>query len=208
MIFHKDAYIENVLLKQNKISGLSSITGNIALQTGLSSLKLNSDGIRIVSPGGFEVRNPKTGQLLYPFDFSSTPLNTIKTLSVPNGIRDVKMIRSPVDEDLNISANQRIKIRGNDGVKVGGRHIDIDASSIFLASINSSIVLDAHEGIYLNIEALRNRISAHNQSETNIKFQYKLCICGRNGRLFRIPIKDQSTSCADVRFPQSENPCL
>lgn len=207
VIFHRDAFIENILLKKNKISGLSSIEGNVALHTGQSSMRINSNGISIQAPIGFEIRNPNTGQRLYPFELSTTPLDTMKTLSVPNGVRDVKMIRSPVDENLLLNAKQKITIRGNEGVKIKGKSIEMEASSIFLSSINSSIVLDGHHGVYLNLDSILI-VKNFTTSPDGENLQFKLCACGRNGRIFRIPIKDSSTSCADVRFPQSENPCL
>ena len=216
VVFHKDAYIDRIQLAKNKISGLSTITGNIEVKAGdereASWLRLNQDGIQISSQRGFEVRCPKTGQRLFPFDFGSVPLHTIKTLTVPSGVRDVKMIRSPIDEDLDISARERIRIRGNGGVSIEGKHIKLEADSIFMASINSSIIFDGHKGVYLDMKMLNSKKSGNDslsssQTTATKTPQFKLCICAKNGRLFRIPVKDQTSSCADARFPQSENPC-
>ncbi|KAH9422913.1 hypothetical protein DERP_008179 [Dermatophagoides pteronyssinus] len=214
VILHKDTYIDRILLSNNRISGLSSITGNICLESGQSSLRINNDGIRLRSKKGLEIRSSSNGQLLFPFDLSSLPLNSIKTLSVPNGIRDVKMIRSPLNEDLNIISKGKIRIRGNEGVNVEGKQIKLDAKNIFLSSLNASIIMDGHKGIYLDMNSFKSRIVHRRQESSStsenekMDLQYKLCICGRNGQLFRMAIKDSSSSCADARFPQSDNPCL
>ena len=214
VILHKDTYIDRILLSNNRISGLSSMTGNICLESGQSSLRINNDGIRLRSKKGLEIRSSSNGQLLFPFDLSSLPLNSIKTLSVPNGIRDVKMIRSPLNEDLNIISKGKIRIRGNEGVNVEGKQIKLDAKNIFLSSLNASIIMDGHKGIYLDMNSFKSRIVHRRQESSStsenekMDLQYKLCICGRNGQLFRMAIKDSSSSCADARFPQSDNPCL
>ncbi|KAJ6225533.1 hypothetical protein RDWZM_004078 [Blomia tropicalis] len=211
-IFHKDTFIDRILLTKNKIVGLSQINGDIELKSGHTSMHVNHDGIDISSFQGFEVRSPKTNKLLFPFDFSSVPLTSIKTLSVPGGIRDVKMIRSPIEDDLNIVASERIRIRGNKGIRVEGKRIDIQADNIFLSSANSSIILETHQGIYLNMNMFKdhiiNRELPTSSTINTPKTQYKLCVCAKNGRLFRISSKNQSSSCADARFPQSENPCI
>lgn len=219
VIFHKDAYIDKIQLAKNKISRLSTITGNIEVKSGTgrdaSNLRLNQNGIQISAQRGLEVRCPKSGKRLFPFNFSSLPLQTIKTLSVPSGVRDVEMIRSPVNEDLNVSAKDRIRIRANRGVDIEGKQINLEADSIFLASLNSSITIEGEQGVFIDMKTFKNQIafletSTHqNASPSDQRLpQFKLCVCGRNGRLFRIPVKDQTSSCADARFPQSENPCV
>ena len=223
VIFHKDAYIDKILLAKNKISGLSTVTGNIELRSGNSSLRLDHNGIEVSATYGFEVRCPHTGEQLFPFDFSSVPLTTVRTLSVPSGISEVKLIRSPVNEDLNIFAKERIRIRGNKGVTIEGKHINVQAASIFLASINSSITMDAPGGVYLNMHLLRNKMIGSEggsggqtgadggqsiSKPTSRLPQFLLCVCAKNGRLFRMAVKDHTSSCADARFPQSENPCV
>lgn len=216
VILHKDTYIDRILLSNNnRISGLSSITGNIRFESGQSLLHINNNGIRLKSKNGLEIRSSSNDQLLFPFDLSSLPLNSIKTLSVPNGIRDVKMIRSPLNEDLNIISKGNIRIRGNEGINVEGKQIKVDGKNIFLSSLNASIIMDGHKGIYLDMNSFKSRIvRRHSRPEEEsstseqMDLQYKLCICGRNGQLFRMAIKDSSSSCADARFPKSDNPCL
>lgn len=38
--------------------------------------------------------------------------------------------------------------------------------------------------------------------------QYKLCVCGKSGRVFKLHMKNAANTCADVRFPESINPCI
>lgn len=229
VVFHKDAYIDRVQMgKGGRLSRLSTITGNVEVRAGEeSTLRLDETGVRISARKGFQVACPSTGQRLFPVDFSSAlPLQTIKRLSVPAGVRDVKLIRSPVDEDLLVRAKDRIRIRGNRGVAFESKTIRMRAGSIFLASLNGSISLDGQEGVFLDMKAFAGRIQAPSSSsssadsssssssgnpsvDSSLKVaQFQLCVCAKNGRLFRVPVKDASSSCADARFPQSENPCL
>lgn len=243
VVFHKDAYIDRLQLARGRVSRLSTITGNVELRVGPegdqdqdhyndASLRLDESGIRVAARRGFEVRCPATGRRLFPPDLASVPLTTIKRLSVPGGVRDVKLIRSPVDEDLLVRAKERIRIRGNRGVAFEGKHINMRAGSIFLASLNGSITLDGREGVFLDMKSFAGRIAAPSSSSSSnsssslsasgvsgnpsadssgsssLKVpQFQLCVCAKNGRLFRVPVKDQTSSCADARFPQSENPC-
>lgn len=244
VVFHKDAYIDRLQLARGRVSRLSTITGNVELRVGPgvggdgdrdhyndASLRLDESGIRVAARRGFEVRCPATGRRLFPPDLASVPLTTIKRLSVPGGVRDVKLIRSPVDEDLLVRAKERIRIRGNRGVAFEGKHINMKAGSIFLASLNGSITLDGREGVFLDMKSFAGRIAAPSFSSSNSSSsssasgvsgnpsadssgssslkvpQFQLCVCAKNGRLFRVPVKDQTSSCADARFPQSENPC-
>ena len=240
VVFHKDAYIDRLQLARGRVSRLSTITGNVELRVGPgpgdqdqdhyndASLRLDESGIRVAARRGFEVRCPATGRRLFPPDLASVPLTTIKRLSVPGGVRDVKLIRSPVNEDLLVRAKERIRIRGNRGVAFEGKHINMRAGSIFLASLNGSITLDGREGVFLDMKSFAGRIAAPSSSSSSnssssasgvsgnpsadssssLKMpQFQLCVCAKNGRLFRVPVKDQTSSCADARFPQSENPC-
>ncbi|KPM10974.1 sarcoglycan-like protein [Sarcoptes scabiei] len=208
IVFHRDTYIDRIQLQQNQIDDVESITGNVALESGSSSLRINRDGIELRSRSGLEVRCPKTGKILFPFDISSIPLDSIKTLSVPNGIGDVKMIRSPIDKDLVISSTKKLNFRGNKGIHLEGKKIRLEANKIYLSSKNSNIILDGKKGVYLNMERFKNKIITEKQPFDASKLQYKLCVCGKNGRLFKMAVKDQSSSCSDARFPESDNPCI
>ena len=83
----------------------------------------------------------------------------------------------------------------------------MDASSIFLSSINSSIIFEAKEGIYLNMKTFKNIIESK-ESVAEHKLQHKICVCGKTGRIFQIQLKHPNHGCADVRFPESVNPCI
>ena len=100
-----------------------------------------------------------------------------------------------------------MKIRGNEGIDLESKRIEMEASSLFLSSINSSIILDAKEGIYLNMKTL-GKIVDNKESFGDQRLQNKLCVCGKTGRIFQIQLNHPSHGCADVRFPESINPCI
>lgn len=206
---NRETYIKSIQLEQNTIEDVRHIVGNSELTSGQSSFKIDENGIKIDAPFGFEVRSPSTGKRLYPFDITNITnqlLETVETLSIPNGIRDVFAIRPPKDGDLSITG-KNINIRGNKGVHLTSKQIDFSSSSIFLSSINGTIQISGKKGLYLNMESFKNKIVTRN-NVTNGKAQNILCICAKNGRIFKMPIKDSNaTRCDDARFPQSENPC-
>lgn len=221
VVFHKAVQIPKLVLGKSKVTRLESIVGETELRSHGARISILNDRIEMAARKGLEIIDSENGQTLYPFDLEKMPITSIKSLSVPKGLFDVKYIRSPTNEDLRIVSNRNVRFRGNQGVRIEGKHVDMSANDlIFLSSVNGSIILDGQEGVYLNMNSFRDNLvndddddQKNNSSElggeeSSPKWQFKLCICGRNGQLFRIAVKDQLSSCADARFPQSENPCL
>lgn len=151
------------------------------------------------------MRTEETDRQLFPIDFGMLSIPSIPSLSLPGGAKDVNKIRSPTDQDLNIESKKRIRIRGNEGIDLESKRIEMDASSIFLSSVNSSIIFEAKEGIYLNMKTFKRVVD---NSVSDLKLQHKLCVCGKTGRIFRIQVKHSNHGCSDVRFPESANPCI
>lgn len=210
VIFNHEANLNRVHLYKNVMAGVSKIKGDISLEAGSESyLHLNSEGLEIGSPEGFKVYSQKTDKLLFPPDFSKLPLPSISSISIEGGIRNVHKIRSPTDSDLTISSARSISISGNEGVQIDSKSINLASSSISLSSINGSIVFEGEQGITINpTRMIISPGSIDEGEETNsMSLQYKLCVCGKTGRLFRIKIKSPDHTCADVRFPESSNPC-
>ena len=206
VIFNQPVDIERIHLTHNTISGVESISGDVSFETPTSHLSVNDQSIEISSPNGFQIVSPDTGDKIFPVNLSSLALpSSLSSLSVPGGIKNVKRIRSPIDSDLDIKATS-VKIRGNQGLQTEGRTVSLSAgSNIVISSLNGSIILDAHEGIYL--QGLKRGVTPSPSSEETV-LQYKLCICGKSGRLFKLHLKTPDTTCADVRFPESANPCV
>lgn len=210
VIFNHQAYLNRINLYKNVINGVSKIKGDVSLEAGPDSyLHLNSDGLEIGSPEGFQVYSRKTDKLLFPPDFSQLSLPSVSSISIKGGIRNVHKIRSPTNDDLTISSDESISISGNEGVNVQSKAINLSASSISLSSLNGSIVFDGEQGITINPNRM---VISHGggsiSSDGEETLQYKLCVCGKTGRLFRIKIKSSDQGCADVRFPESGNPCI
>jgi len=207
VLFHGDVDLDKVLLSKSQINGISTISGDLILESGTSAININDNGIQIQSDNGFEVRTRDSDKLIFPIDFGSLSIPSLPSLSLPGGAKDVNKIRSPTDKDLNIESHHKIKIRGNEGIDLESKRIEVNASSIFLSSIKGIIVLDSKEGIHINMKTF-NGIVDNNNDGPEKKLQNKLCVCGKTGRIFQIQLRHASHGCADVRFPESANPCV
>lgn len=186
---------------------VSQISGDILLEAGDSYLALNSKGIEIGAPDGFQVISPKSGAKIFPPDFGRLSLpGTLTSLTVPGGAKNVHKIRSPIDQDLRIVAKERIKVKGNEGIKMNGKELTFQANGLFLAAINGSLILDARGGVVLKLDTMDNYPRREGE-ERSTALQYKLCICAKSGRVFKLHMKSVHNTCGDVRFPESINPC-
>ena len=201
VVFNHGVEMDTLHLATNAISGVQVIEGNILIQAGGSRMSVNKEGIQVSARQGLRVLSSKTGEQIFPVDFGSLPLPaSLSSLTLNSGAKNVKKIRSPVDEDLEVSGGS-VKIGGSQGIRVEGRVVSIDGRDIQLTSQNGSIVLDAAAGIYM--PALLGKADGSDKSN----LQYKLCICSKTGLLFKLHMKTAETTCADVRFPESANPC-
>lgn len=201
VVFNSPVQIGSLNLATNTISGVQELEGNIEVQAGQSRMSFNDKGIQLTSPRGLRVLSSKTGQQIFPVDFGSMPLPaSLSTLALDGGAKNVKKIRSPSDEDLQITGDS-VSIGGSQGIRAEGRQVSIDAKDIRISSQNGSIVLDAEAGIYIPA------ILGNDDDSRDKNLQYKVCICSKTGRLFKVHMKAADTSCADVRFPESVNPC-
>ncbi|KAI1305918.1 Beta-sarcoglycan [Halotydeus destructor] len=208
VVFNGETNLNKIHLYQNKIKGVSQLTGNIRLEAGNSYLNVNSKGIEIGSDEGFQVISPKTGKKIFPPDFNSLSLpSTLSSLSLPGGAQNVHKIRSPIDEDLNIASKDRVRIKGNEGVTIDGKQISLSSNGMFLSSVNGSVVLDAARGVVFKFDP-NDIYPKKMDSSVSGSLQYKLCICSKSGRVFKLQMKTAQSSCADVRFPESINPCV
>lgn len=209
--FNGDVHVDSLLLAKNEIQDISRITGNISLQVGDSMITISGNGIVIKAKDGLKVRSRRTGKLIFPVDFNQIPLPKLSSLSVPAGIKDIHKIRSPIDDDLTIRSDKGVKITGNEGVKIDSKSILLDGKQqIKLSSMNGSIIFEGERGITLNVHRLpmSNSMPNDNNEFKDVELQHKLCICGRNGRLFRLKLTSPEQTCNDVRFPESINPCI
>jgi hypothetical protein len=207
LLFRDTVSFDRIHLTQNTISGLEYISGAVDFESQTSRLSVNDDQIEIASPNGFHVVSPDTGDKIFPANLSAVSLpSSLASLTVTNVAKEVKRVRSPIGSELEIKASQ-LKVRGNQGFHAEGKISALTAAeNIVLTSLNGSIVLDTHEGIFL--QGLKKEFSASQVTNVEGDLQYKLCICGKSGRIFKLHLLSPETTCADVRFPESANPCL
>jgi hypothetical protein len=209
VLFHGDTDLDRVHLYNNQIRGVGSISGEISLEAGDSYLSISSKGIEVSSPEGFQIKSKKSGKTIFPPDFGAIALPSIASLSVPGGAKNVHKVRSPIDQDLGIYARERIKIRGNEGVDIDSKEITFTSVGLYMSSVNASIVLEGAHGVTLNMDSLELPPKGRDDAEAKTgPLQYKLCICGKSGRVFRLQLKHGANHCGDVRFPESINPCI
>lgn len=200
ILFHENTDLNRVFLYKNILQDVNRIAGDLSFEAGNSYLKLDNSGIEIKSANGLEVYSNK-GNLLFPPDLSRISIPEMDSISIPGGAKGVHMIRSPINQDLGIYSKEKLHITGNEGVHLSSKSVHLNAASINLTSTDSAIILDAAKGISLNMADMPIVNSA---AKT---YEYKLCICGKTGRIFRIKINDEYHGCADVKFPESINPC-
>lgn len=204
VLFRTNTDLNNIHLSENIIRGIEKISGKVQFQAGSSRLSVNSEGIKISADEGFRVTTPTTGQTIFPPDFSSLVVpSSLSSLTIENGAKNVKKIRSSIDQDLVLESGKSVNLRGNQGVKIDSKAITFSSPEIHVISLNSSITFEAAHGqiYWTGGQGAMPKISKDSQ------LQYKLCICSKSGRVFKLQMKTPETSCADVRFPESINPC-
>lgn len=206
-IFNGKVDLSHIYLSKNEVQNLSKLTGNISFRVGPTLLTVNQDEVVIKARDGLKVNSPSTGKPLFPPDFSRVPIPAVSSLSVPGGLKNVHKIRSPTNQDLTIRSLGQLSITGSEGTRVDSKSLTMEGSTINLSSANGSIILDGERGIF--IEPSKLPISAESdQGSNNYNLQSKLCICSKNGRIFKLRLLHPDQGCSDVRFPESSNPCL
>ncbi|CAK9824498.1 SGCB [Anthophora retusa] len=158
----------------------------------------------------FEVKDPKTGTVYFTTDFPN--------FGLPSGVEkiDVKIaethrITSPVNESLTVNSDDQISMQGAEGASMESKDIVWSADTdIFLKSINGSIVLNAKDGVSINIESIP--VAPMFLQNPSGHEQYKVCICMPQGKLFRVPVRTGGTSrsvnCARISRTPENDPCL
>lgn len=159
----------------------------------------------------FVVKDPRTGATYFTTDFPNFGLPSgVETIDVK--IAETHRITSPVNESLAIESGNQISLHGAEGVRVESKDIvwsaDVD---VFLKSINGSVVLDAKDGVIINVEDipvapmfLPTPLTSHEQ--------YKVCVCMPQGKLFKVPVRPgastRAVNCARVVRTPENDPCL
>lgn len=177
-----------------------------------SKLGVLPNGTTMSQVESFEVKDPRTGAIYFTTDFPNFGLpNGVKTIDVR--IAETHRITSPVNMSLEIKSENEVSMHGAEGVRMESKEIVWSADKdVFLKSVNGSVVLDAKDGISIDVENipvapmfLQSPAASHEQ-------QYKVCVCMPQGKLFKVPVRPGTSSrtvnCARVvRTPQND-PCL
>lgn len=205
----RDLLVSNqIFLNEDRIKVKESINGQLSFETPNSHFKFNSTQIEFYAKDQLEFRYLNKDALLFPPDFNKVILKP-SHLTVKNGIQNVNKIRSPIDQNLEISVNNQMNIRGNNGLRLDGKFINLKSDLITINSLNSTINFESSNGdiYFLFNKNTRSSKSSDIQDESDDNMPSKLCICGNTGLIFKLEMKDKFAKCSDVRFPVSSNPC-
>lgn len=94
---------------------------------------------------------------------------------------------SPVDKKLQVQSVNMF-VRGIEGTVIDGKDIFFSAEqNIFLKSSNGSIIFNAQNGIFIDIDRIPVAPDSE-YSQVRNDLQYKLCICYPKGALYRVQL--------------------
>ena len=157
-------------------------------------MNIGQDLVEFLNIESFDIFEPRKTQKLNAFS------TTFPNFGLPKGVQSLRIkkagvgrITSGLNEPLSLQSHSQIRLRGNEGLDIKGREVLFRADqNLLLRSVNGSIVLDAMEGVILDVDSLsvsptKKEINTEESIEKPIA-EYKLCICMPRGVLFRIPI--------------------
>jgi len=176
-----------------------------------SKLGVLPNGTTMSQVESFEVKDPRTGTIYFTTDFPNFGLpNGVETIDVR--IAETHRITSPVNESLAVKSDNEVSLHGAEGVHIESKDIVWSADlDIFLKSVNGSVVLDAKDGVFIDVEDIPVA-PMFLQSPTTSYEQYKVCVCMPQGKLFKIPVRPGASSrmvnCARVVKTPENDPCL
>lgn len=117
-------------------------------------------------------------------------------------------ITSPINETLEIKSDVNIHIKGIEGTSIDGKEVFMSADqNIFLQSMNGSIYIVGHHGVYINVDRIPTIHADYGVRTDNL--QYKLCACYPNGKIYRVALaKIHNFRDICKHFDKSNDPCL
>lgn len=168
------------------------------------------NGTSIAHVESFEIRDPRSGAIYFTTDFPNFGLPTgVEKIDVK--LAETHRITSPVNESLTVNSDDQISMQGAEGASMESKDIVWSADTdIFLKSINGSIVLDAKDGVAIDVENIPvTPIFLQNPPGHE---QYKVCICMPQGKLFKVAVRtgsnSRSVNCARISRTPENDPCL
>ncbi|KAE8629562.1 hypothetical protein XENTR_v10000525 [Xenopus tropicalis] len=178
------------------------ITGNnqpVIFQQGSTKLSVDKDKTSITSDIGMEFIDPRTQNTLFSTDYEKHEFHLpkgVKTLNVQRA--STERITSNATSDLNIKAEGRAIVRGNEGVFIMGKTIEFRMGGNMELKAENSIVLNG------TVMVSTSRLPSSSTGELLYDdgwMRYKLCSCA-DGTLFRVKVESRNMGCQT-----SSNPC-
>ncbi|KAL1461849.1 hypothetical protein WDU94_013716 [Cyamophila willieti] len=222
-LYKDDGYFSSFKDSGLRVTGREKGAIHIDVNFGVNSTKR----MLTVDSHGVEVTNVKEFNVYHPTDHMPIFSTGFPNFGLPRGVKklDVQQVRtsritSPIEDDLVLRSETYTRLKGNEGIRMEGRTITWTADNdIFLKSVNGSLVLEAKNGIFLDVKKLPlikknqflnletiNNINSYN----NMHQAYKLCVCMPQGRIFRVRIVDDVTghnACLNINTSPEHHPC-
>ncbi|XP_043247839.1 uncharacterized protein LOC122394779 [Colletes gigas] len=185
------------------------VNGRRSYEETLAKVTVLPNGTTMSRVESFEIKDPRTGITYFTTNFPN--------FGLPAGVQkiDVKIaetyrITSPVNESLTVNSDDQISIHGAEGATMESKDIVWSADTdIFLKSANGSIVLDAKDGVSIDVENIP--VAPMFLQNPTSHEQYKVCICMPQGKLFKVPVRtgtnSRSINCARVNRTPENDPC-
>ena len=149
---------------------------------GQPQLRVSPHEITLANVDSFRIIDPATGQIY--FDAFAPEFNMkdhIESLAASE--IETNRLVSPINKDLFIKSDSSLDLMGSEGVQVESKSLHMEAGQdITLTSSTGSITLDGQ----VSLDPLALPIGGGGYPGE--KTQYKLCICGSNGKIFAVPV--------------------
>ena len=197
--FLKDLFATVITVGSGLISGFSGEPLNIVAENGdivfqvrqgshgnEPQLRISPFEVSLANIDNFRVLDPESGKIYFDafapeFDISN-PIESLAAKEV-----ETNRLVSPINEDLFIKSDAKLDLTGAEGIKIEGKNVNFDAGQdVSITSTTGSITLKG--GVVLDPLALPVGGGGY-PGETA---QFKLCICGKSGKIFAVPVLSKS----------------
>lgn len=159
------------------------------------AIQISVDELKLMTIGGkkfFSIPHTSISQLK---NVKNLHADLVETREIKN---------APDYDDLIIESWEEVKVKGSQGVKTGSnKETNLKAKELYINTTMGGIVLDGHVGMYVSQQI--PRVETGTPINPNM-LTSKLCVCGGQGRVFRVPVSKPGMGCANA--DERQNPCL
>lgn len=171
---------------------------------------MKSTGTVVSRVNSFEIKETEDSEAFFFTDFPNFGLpNGVGNLDVR--IAQTHRVVAPMNESLRIEAN-KTSIHGGEGATLQAKDIIWSANNdILLNSKNGDVILEAKNGVFIDVKGIPVAPEYSPNKASDMKGQYKLCICMPQGKVFKVPIKSGASArinCAKIAINVDYDPCL